>query len=128
MSSFTKPLVVRVETPPVFVLEEEFEYYRTGNKEDVIKIPKGFDTDFASIPRIFWSYLPPTGTKRNQYGKAAIIHDFVYDIICEYPVSGRKECDLIFLEAMEAAGVSKPVRYLLYWCARLFGKRSYERY
>ena len=102
MSSFTKPLVVKVETPPVFILEEEFEYYRTGDKNDIIKIPKGFDTDFASIPRIFWSFLPPTGTKRNQYSKAAVLHDWVYDELCEYPVHSRKDCDKIFLEAMAA--------------------------
>lgn len=127
MSKFTKPLIVRVDSPNHFTLMEEFEYYREGNKNDIIKIPKGFDTDFASIPRFLWSYLPPFGTKRNPYFNASLLHDFVYDEICDYPISGRKEADKIFLEAMKAIGIKWYVRYTLYYAARLFGGRSYER-
>jgi hypothetical protein len=39
-----------------------------------VRVPIGFVTDFASIPRIFWSLLRPDGT----YSYAAIIHDFLY--------------------------------------------------
>jgi hypothetical protein len=39
---------------------------------DVISIPSDFPTDLASIPRPFWSLLPPNGV----WEKAAVLHDF----------------------------------------------------
>ncbi|EAA2596645.1 hypothetical protein DNM18_25345, partial [Salmonella enterica subsp. enterica] len=42
-----------------------------GDNSDVIEVPKGFITDHATIPRIFWILLPPDG----RYAKAAIIHE-----------------------------------------------------
>lgn len=34
-------------------------------------IPAGFRTDLASVPRVFWSVLPPFG----DYAPAAVLHD-----------------------------------------------------
>ena len=93
--------------------------YTTINGID-IKIPKYFKTDFASVPRFLWGILPPWGI----YGKAAILHDFLY-------YSGlftKKESDLIFLEAMEILEVDKWKRYSMYYSARLFGFRPWNRY
>jgi hypothetical protein len=42
-----------------------------GSK-DVITIPADFPTDLASVPRAFWSLLPPNGVWEN----AAVLHDF----------------------------------------------------
>jgi hypothetical protein len=39
-----------------------------------VEVPKGFVTDFASIPRVFWSLLPTDGN----YVYSAIIHDYLY--------------------------------------------------
>ena len=36
-----------------------------------VTVPTGFVTDFASIPRIFWSALRPDG----EYAYAAVVHD-----------------------------------------------------
>jgi hypothetical protein len=41
--------------------------------DDRIHIPAGFETDLASVPRIFWALLPPQGA----YEKAAVLHDFL---------------------------------------------------
>lgn len=41
-----------------------------GDRE-VIHIPSDFETDLASVPRIFWALLPPTGV----YEQAALLHD-----------------------------------------------------
>lgn len=125
MSSFTKPAIVRITEPPFVVLEEEFTYYRTGDKNDIITIPKGFKTNFASIPRFLWSFLPPMGTAKNQYFKSAILHDFAYDLCCSR-FQNRKECDKLMLEAMTAIGISKSVKYILYYSARLFGKKHFK--
>jgi hypothetical protein len=39
-----------------------------------VEVPVGFVTDFASIPRVFWSILPPDGL----YTYPAIVHDYLY--------------------------------------------------
>jgi len=38
-------------------------------------IPKGYTTDFASVPRGLWSFFPPHGLMTN----ASVVHDFMYD-------------------------------------------------
>jgi hypothetical protein len=43
-------------------------------KQKKVDVPVGFVTDFASVPKMFWSILPPSGT----YTQAAIVHDFMY--------------------------------------------------
>jgi Protein of unknown function (DUF1353) len=49
--------------------------YTIGATTEKIVVPKGFVTDFASIPRPLWSLgLSPHG----QYSRAAVIHDFLY--------------------------------------------------
>lgn len=126
MSKFTTPLKVQMHDDcKNWTLLEEFEYYRTDNPESKLIVPKGFVTDFASIPRIFRNILPVTGTKKNPYGKSAVLHDFLYDRTCVYCYS-RKEADDIFLESMKAVGVSKFVSYLLYYSVRWFGKKHYS--
>lgn len=41
-------------------------------RDDILYIPPDFQTDLASVPRIFWSVLPPNGV----YERAAVLHDF----------------------------------------------------
>lgn len=125
MSSFTKPLIVEVlDKGLTYKVAEEFTYYRTNNHNVTFKVPKVFETNFASIPRIFWNIYPPTGggTSKTKYGKASVLHDYLYD----NGIYTRKECDKIFLEAMEAMGVGKFTRYLFYYCVRLFAAKHYR--
>jgi hypothetical protein len=44
-----------------------------GLNGDVIRVPRGFHTDFASTPRIFQNLFPPTGA----WTKAAVVHDWL---------------------------------------------------
>jgi hypothetical protein len=49
--------------------------YTIGTTTEKIIVPKGFVTDFASIPKPLWSLgLSPEG----QYTRAAVIHDYLY--------------------------------------------------
>ena len=53
----------------------EFDYHvGAPDGVTVVKVAPGFITDFASIPRVLWGLLAPTGW----YGKAAVIHDACY--------------------------------------------------
>lgn len=48
--------------------------YPGNGKRYKIVVYKGYITDFASVPRIFWNIIKPDGT----YRLAAIAHDFLY--------------------------------------------------
>ena len=115
MSRFTEPLVVTpLPDGRTWILLCDFGY-EVGQEgsNDVIDVPIGFHTDFASIPRIFWIFLPRWG----KYGNAAVIHDYLY---WEQSRS-RKEADDILLESMAVQEVGLIKRYLIYWSVRLWG-------
>lgn len=118
MSSFTKPLILKFldERYDLFRFElvDAFEYHVGGLASgDVISVPAGFRTDFASVPRVLWTIVPPVGL----YGKAAVIHDFLY----VFKLRTRAEADRIFLEAMAVLGVPLVQRTLMYQAVRLGG-------
>ncbi len=114
MSQFTTPLIVEPISEKNWILREPFEYH-VGSypSKNVIEVPIDFVTDFASIPRIFWSILPPTGT----YGKAAVIHDYCYRTAC----FSKWLSDEIFLEGMVVLDVSLWKRIVIYYAVRWFG-------
>lgn len=118
MSSFTKPLIVKKLIDGRWEVAKGFTYHLGYNKSgDVVRVPKGFKTDFASVPRLFWSIIPPDG----KYSQAAVLHDYVY----QKHTFERKKCDQIFLEAMKVLGVSWWKRRTMYRAVRLFGGIPY---
>lgn len=143
MSSFTKELRVKVlDNGKNYEVLDAFTYYKDDQTDMVIKVDKGFVTDFASVPRLFWSIFPPFG----KYTKAAVLHDRLceafnnkewWNAIVEEPeklpieyskrLVRRKEADDIFLEAMTAIKVPKFTRFCLYWSVRLYGIVKYGK-
>lgn len=125
MSSFTTPLrVTPVENSDrLWELLSEFEYEigAKGSRKRVI-CPVGFQTDFASIPRIFWGIIPPWG----KYGKAAVVHDFLcvnrfyLDENDQRVFVTRAECDAIFLEAMTVLDVPYFQRHAMFLAVRTY--------
>lgn len=122
MSSFTKPVVLKILPHRNYEVFEEFEFYydKPNGKRVVISIPKGFVTDLASVPRLFWSIFPPNG----EYSKAAIVHDFIYRT--RTLLISRKEADAIFLEGMKVLKVPAWRRYAIWLAVRLFGWLAYK--
>lgn len=97
----------------------------TRSHLDQIKVPSGFCTDFASVPRFFWRLLPPAGAGPGAaYGMAAVIHDFLYAT----GLRPRAECDKIFREAMATEGVTGWRRWAMYLAVRSFGWLPWRRY
>ncbi|AYV94403.1 DUF1353 domain-containing protein [Fusobacterium necrophorum] len=86
-----------------------------------ITVPKGFITDGASVPRIFWTLFPPQG----KYTPAAIIHDFLYSE-CNDTGINRTLADRIFLHIMKELGVSFLKRTAMYRAVRNFGESSWK--
>ena len=121
MSRFTEKLIVSLEKDGKhWTLEADFEYYTDINQERIyIKIPSGFRTDFASIPKIFHSFIED----KDKYNKAAVVHDWLYNT----KMFDRKTSDKIFLEAMFVLGINKFKAYIFYYAVRLFGWIRWRR-
>jgi len=113
-SSFTSKLVVTKIGTRSWALFRDLEYHvgHEGSDNRVL-VPKGFITDFASIPRPFWIIFPPDG----EYTAAAVVHDFLYNSQSRT----RKQSDEIFLEAMQVLKVNLFKRLIIYRAVRTFG-------
>jgi len=106
----------------IFRLTASFRY---RSSVGTIVIPKGFCTDGASVPKIFWSLLDPW----SKYFSAALVHDYLYskDSNEDFPVGDRAVADKIFKEAMFNAGVGWVTRETVYRAVRLGGWASYKK-
>ena len=90
----------------------------------VITVPKGFVTDFASVPKLFWNIVAPTG----KHSFAAIVHDWLY---YQGKVADGKPCtkafaDLVFREAMREAGINRVRRQIMYLAVKWFGNGVWD--
>lgn len=121
MSQYTEPLIVSPLTkyPNWWVVMRKFYYYLEGYKEDGagVVVPKGFVTDFASIPRFLWPILSPWDV----YCKACIIHDYLY----RTKTCSRKLADQTMYEAAIVIGTPKWKAKTLYIAVRLFGWKGW---
>lgn len=79
-------------------------------------VPEGFETDLASIPRLFRFLIVKNGRHR----AAAIVHDYLCRLKMAFP---RDLADKIFLEAMKVRGVPRIRRTLMYWAVALNTQR-----
>jgi hypothetical protein len=105
----------------IFRLTKVFRY---ESSKGLIKIPKGFYTDGASVPKIFWNIFSPFG----EYFPAALVHDFLYSKDSDdlFPCD-RATADLLFKEAMYNVGVNWLTRGIIYSAVRLGGGFSYKK-
>lgn len=83
-----------------------------------VHVPRGFVTDFASVPSSFWSWMPPVG----RYGLPAIVHDWLY---WDQKLS-RGEADDIFDATLGEVGVSTFRKFILYRSVRWFGGKYWR--
>ncbi len=119
-SSFKDDLIVKNIGTRKWEIYRDFTY-EVGflGSGDKIVVPKGFQTDFASIPRFFWRIMPPDG----EYTKSAIIHDYLYNTR-ERP---REIADKIFLEAMGVLGVPGWKKNIIFRAVRIFGGFAWKK-
>ena len=83
-----------------------------------VQVPRGFVTDFASIPRPFWSLLRPDG----DYTHAAIIHDFLYWT----QSTPRNKADEILKLAMQDLKVEDATVAIIYKAVARFGESAWK--
>jgi hypothetical protein len=115
-SEFLTPLIVRDVDGTTWILDEPLVFARAAG--ECITVPRGFDTDLASVPRLFWRVFPQSG----QYNEAAVVHDWLYT---HRRIGGRvidrDEADAVLLEGMCALGCGWLQRTLIYRAVRLGG-------
>jgi hypothetical protein len=93
--------------------------YSIGRSGVSITIPKGFVTDFASIPQPLWSFgLSPYG----RYSKAAIVHDYLYWV----QDCTKDQADNILVIAMKESGVSSIQEIEIYEGVHLGGDFAWQ--
>lgn len=121
MSRFTRPLVISpLADGKTWVTMRLFGYdVGTENSGDTIEVPVGFMTDFATVPRLFWSLLPKWG----RYGNASVIHDWLY----WEQSRPRAQADRIFLEGMVVLQVGLLTRYAMFYAVQWFGWLAWNR-
>lgn len=83
----------------------------------VVHVPRGFITDFASVPRVPFAYMLFAGVA----DEAAVVHDFAYSA----GILTRSQADDLFAEAMIACGVPAWRRGPIWAAVRLFGGARY---
>lgn len=84
-----------------------------------VMVLKGFDFDFASIPKIITNILPKSG---QEYDRAACLHDALY----ASRWLPKAECDRLFYDAMIEDGVSKYRAWSMYQAVKWFGHSAYK--
>lgn len=94
--------------------------YYSREVDEVIKVPSGFVTDFASVPRLpiaYWLF-----GSRADY--AAAVHDYLY----RWDKFTRVKCDHIFAEAMAVRGYRCYSIEPMFIGVRLGGRWSYGQH
>ncbi len=103
----------------------DYDYHTCSKMEVIIDdtrviIPKGFVTDLASIPKVFWPVLAP------QYASfvyPAILHDFLYR--CPNGIT-RAYADGVLYSALKSEGVSYYTSMKFWLGVRFFGLAHFE--
>jgi hypothetical protein len=100
-----------------------FESFTWQGLFSTITVPEGMITDFASIPRMFWSIVPPFG----RHSLAALVHDSLYRTEgLEHQLS-RYQCDLEFEYAMRCGNVNPIKRAIMFRAVRMFADARWEQ-
>ena len=100
------------------ILLEEYVYDINGY---LIRVPKSFITDGASVPHCLqWLYNP-----YGKYINAAVVHDYLYSTYNSTGIN-RTLADKIFRYIMKETGIDSRTRRKFYMAVRAFGETSWK--
>lgn len=99
--------------------------YQSIKLDRVFTVPRGTQTDFASIPRFIKFWMDNDG---GFIRDAAVVHDYLYsvDSTKKYPLITRKIADRVIVEGMKDLGASWVKRQAVYWALRMAGWVAYK--
>jgi hypothetical protein len=106
---------------PMYFLLKPISWKLAANSEAraaPVQVPIGFVTDFASIPRAFYSLLKPDG----DYSYAAVMHDYLY----WSQTTSKEEADTVFKLVMEEFAIDKITTAALYNAVKSFGRKAWD--
>lgn len=86
-------------------LEEQFSCYYGG----FVKVPKGFVSNGASVPRILWWFLDPA----TELFEAAVVHDYLLSI-------NNQHAHFIFYKVALHYGVPKYKAKIALWSVKSY--------
>jgi len=87
--------------------------YSSERINRVVTVPRGFKTDFASVPRLPFAFM----LFGDRAQEEAVVHDFLY----RTGLCSRRDADAVFLEAMKLRGKGWWIRYPMWLGVRSFG-------
>lgn len=112
-------IIPKTENGDVLQLKRSMTYRW---KEKLLKVPRGFRSDGASVPRFLWATVSPQIDPRTLAG--AIGHDYIYR---NHPEGWtRKDADDFFYDVIREDGLSWWASQKAYWGVRLFGGSAWE--
>ncbi|AQW82904.1 DUF1353 domain-containing protein [Campylobacter pinnipediorum] len=118
-----KRVIVKPFSKDKFELAEDFIF-------GYIKVPKGYKTNGANIPRLLWSLFPPNAP---EYLSAIVIHDYLCDV-ADSTIKDNilknvnfKYADDMLLKALLTLSVNKFKSRLFYYSCRAYHKLRYKQ-
>ena len=122
MAKFLTDLIINQLTDSVFELVEPLIYQSDILGGFKVSVPRGFQSDGASVPRVPIAYMLYGDRAHHE----AVIHDYLYrsDSIPEVAFKTANEA---FLEAMECRGKPWYVRRPMYLGVVFFGFSCYHK-
>ena len=100
------------------ILLEEYVYDINGY---LIRVPKSFITDGASVPHSLQLLYNPYG----KYINAAVVHDYLYSCYNNTGIN-RTLSDKIFRHIMKETGIDNRTRRKFYMAVKCFGETSWK--
>ena len=110
---------IKFEPVPNTTTIKVVEEYEFKNLASIHKIPVGFISDGASIPRPFWPFTYPPFHPKVITGAA--VHDYLY----RYKKVRRIDADTLASEIWEDHGAGAIRTFLMYFAIRFFGRWHY---
>ncbi len=119
MAHFLTDLEVKAQPDGRWVLLVPLVYKSDVPGVGYVSVPGGFDTDFASVPRLPFMYWL-LGDRANH---AAVIHDYLY----RTALVPRATADQVFREAAAVEGVNVVARWAMWGGIRIGGWAAYDQ-
>lgn len=115
----TGTVTVRSLDADTWELVDELVYQ---GRWQVFVVPKGFETDFATVPRLVTWLVPRFGA----YTRAAVLHDWLCTAGIESGAVTSREADGIFRRVLRESGVPVLRRWLM-WAGVRWGALASAR-
>lgn len=133
MTAPEKPIIDYNVKGDIWTVREEYI-----DPDVCVKIPKGFKTDLASIPRILWAIWPNYSLSE----RAPLIHDYLYrfagtTVTTYHPVFKmmisqrafpKSTADKIFRAIMKDEGVKRWKRNIAYYAVKFFAGGVWKKH